>query len=111
MTPPPFRVGEFYLPYQTITFTKDGCCPARFKRKIMPRIEYTHPERRSNAVDGSHTFDVCKSCLSHFEEGEQMPEFTCEEGVVSVTDVEHPPFEDDLYRCAVCSEFLDSKDN
>lgn len=80
----------------------------------MPRIEYIPADYDPSSGDGSPTFDCCTSCASDFEEGDSMPEYTqagIGEGVVGVTDVDHPPYEECDYACEVCGASLDKEDN
>jgi hypothetical protein len=78
----------------------------------MPRIELIPEDFDENSGDGSPTIDVCREHADVFVEGEK---WEWEGGdnsdcVIGSTDVDHPPYEDDEYLCAVCGQQLTNDD-
>lgn len=87
----------------------------------MPRVEIIPQDwegsKEQQNGDGSPTVDVCKSCHNDFTEGEELSDTSISElkqfrqgDMVGSTEVEHPPYDDDDYRCACCGRRLKEKD-
>ena len=91
----------------------------------MPRVENLGPNvddwYKNHNPDGAgtSTHDVCKNCHDdlkddpHCADDELKPYHTNEpQGTDGWGgDVEHPPYEDDFYSCAVCGEQLTDNDD
>jgi hypothetical protein len=58
--------------------------------------------------DGWPTIDVCTSCVHKFPVGKELDDDF--PGVVSENDVEHPPYDDSVYNCAICGITLTEGD-
>jgi hypothetical protein len=79
----------------------------------MPRIELIPEELDLRSADGSTpTIDVCAEHAEIFIEGENWEWEGDDNGdcIIGSTDVDHPPYEDDEYLCAVCQKQLSNKD-
>ena len=76
----------------------------------MPRIELIPVDLDEG--ESSLTIDVCKADAEHFVEGEEWDWENGEQSKCTIgsTDVDHPPYEDDEYLCAVCQSPLTNED-
>jgi len=86
------------------------------------RCEVTTPDIKLEEGDGGPTIDLCGPCGDETRRGfatdpsyclgeVKVNGMTCTEVVVTGTDVEHPSYEDDEYRCALCGEVLTDEDD
>ncbi len=87
----------------------------------MPRVEIIpagwETSKEKAHGDGTPTVNLCRACGANFQEGDKidevapagMPEF--DGGTIGSIDVDHPPFEDQDYKCGMCDEPLTNEDN
>lgn len=102
----------------------------------MPRIEIIPKDYNPNSGDGSPTIDVCKTCAKAFEDGGFVPTVgdveaagfhtsvetkavrknvdklrrQYSDAAIGSVDVDHPPYEEDDYRCECCGKPLGDSD-
>lgn len=84
----------------------------------MPRIEIIPQgwaeSDEAKRGDGTPTLDVCWSCQSEFVEGDPAPESLADEhprALVGSTEVAHPPYAEEAYRCEICDDLLTEDDD
>ena len=98
----------------------------------MPRVEIIPKDwensREKAQGDGSPTIDVCQDCHNVYFLGDEgaplVPERAEDvdddlkplarqfpESTIGCTEVEHPDFEGEGYKCEVCGKLLTDEDN
>ena len=77
----------------------------------MPRIELIPDDFDESTGDGTPIIDVCRHCAEDFVEGDVFFHEVMGDTTIGSTDVAHPTYDDDAYRCHTCDEELDGEDN